>query len=423
MTADAHTTDRDTVTDPEIMQALMGIFGGRADPTPAFALLREARPVASIPELNLWVVSRHQDCVTMLRDDDNFGSMPNDMMCEVPEELRDDLPDGYPAWFPGLVNTDPPVHDRIRKLAQKPITRRMVLEREASIRAVAESLVDQFVDQRRTDIVSAFALPLPITVLGEILGVPPEDQGDFQRWAQHGTELFNPSIPAQRRLELSREQVAFGRYVAEAIRTRRENPADDLISMLVGAEEEGERSLTDKEIHGCISHIVLGGFDSTAGAICFALNHICSDRQLYQRIRSDLGLVPQAVEETVRRSTSVRGVVREAKADVEIGGVTIPRGARVMALLASANQDPAKFDCPHAFDIDREPAELRKHIGFGQGIHKCIGQSIAQLEIRVAVETLLSRLPEIRVVTEDIALSPGIIFLRPSVLEVEWDAV
>lgn len=419
MAPDAQTA---ATTDPAEMKMLMDIFGGTWDPSPAFAKLRESRPVAHIPELELWLVSRYEDCITVIRDVDNFGHMPADMMSEVPEELQDQLPEGYGVWLPALINTDPPVHTRIRKLAQKPITPRSIAVKEDVVRAAAHRLIDGFIDDGQADLTRAFALPLPIAVLTNILGIPEEDQDKFEEWVRNTTELFNPAISPERRLELARDQIDFSAYVDRAIQQRRQQPADDLISELLAVEaDEGEHGLTDKEVHGVVAQLILAGFDSTAGAISFALAHVCRDRELYERLRSDSSLLPIVAEETVRRSTPVRGVVRKTKNDVELGGERIPAGSRVMALVPSANQDPAQFSCPHAFDIDRDPSELRRHIGFGQGVHKCIGQPIAQLEIRISLETLLERLPNLRLVTEEMSLSPGMIFLRPSVLEFAWD--
>lgn len=409
-------------SDPADIQMLMDIFGGNWDPSPAFAKLREAKPVVHIPELQMWLVSRYDDCVTVIRDVKNFGHMPTDMMSEVPEEVAEQLPNGYPVWYPALINTDPPVHTRIRKLAQKPITPRVIATKEDVVRAAANDLVDAFIDRGRVDVLEAFALPLPIRVLTHILGIPPEDLGKFQQWVFNTTELFNPAITPERRLELARDQIEFGNYVADSIALRRENPADDLISDLLAAEEEGEKRLTDMEVEGVVAQLILAGFDSTAGAICFALAHVCADPALRDRVRDDAELLPKVVEETVRRSTPVRGVVRQTKHDVELGGQMIPAGSRVMALAPSANQDPAQFSNPHEFDIDRDPSEIRRHIGFGQGIHKCIGQPIAQMEIRVSVEVFLKRLPNLRLASnEPMTLSPGMIFLRPSALEFEWD--
>jgi len=421
VTPDVQTQAAPAATDPADHQMLMDIFGGTWDPSPAFAKLREARPVAHIPELEMWLVSRYEDCVTVIRDVKNFGHMPTDMMSEVPEDLREALPHGYQVWYPTLINTDPPVHTRIRKLAQKPITPRAVARKEDDIRAAAHALVDGFVAAGRIDIVKAFALPLPVNVLQLILGIPAEDLGKFESWIMNTTELFNPAISPERRLELARDQVEFAAYVADAIQRRREEPADDLISDLIAVEEEGEKRLTDMEVQGVVAQLILAGFDSTAGALCFALMHLCRNPEILARVRGDASLLPAVVDEAVRRSTPVRGVVRHTKHDVELGGETIPAGSRVMAMVPSANQDPAQFSCPHQFDIDRDPSEMRRHIGFGQGVHKCIGQPIAQLDLRVGLEVLLERLPNLRLASEEMPMSPGMIFLRPLTLELEWD--
>lgn len=409
-------------TDPHDHQMLMDIFGATWDPSGAFAELRENKPVARIPELELWLVSRYADCVTVIRDMENFGHMPADMMAAVPDEVQAELPDGYPVWYPSLINTDPPVHTRIRKLAQKPITPRGVAPKEARISEAAHRLIDGFIADGTVDLVPAFALPLPVFVLTEVLGIPQNDLSQFERWIENTTELFNPMISPERRVELARDQVAFGAYVADAIAARRECPQDDLISDLIRAKEEGERDLSDTEIHGVVAQLILAGFDTTAGAICFAIAHLCRNPDQLARVRADPSLIPIVVEETVRRTTPTRGVVRLTKNEVTLGGTTIPAGEKVMALVSSANQDPAQFSCPHEFNIDRDPSELRRHLGFGQGVHRCIGQPIAQLEMRVALEALISRLPNLRLANEDIPLSPGMIFLRPSKLEIAWDA-
>lgn len=421
MTPEVETQAAAAATDPADHQMLMDIFGGTWDPSPAFAKLRETRPVAHIPELEIWLVSRYEDCVTVIRDVKNYGHMPSDMMSEVPEELREALPHGYQVWFPTLINTDPPVHTRIRKLAQKPITPRAVARKEDQIRAAAHALVDGFVGDGHADIVQAFALPFPVNVLQLILGVPAEDLKKFESWIMNTTELFNPAISPETRLELARDQIDFAAYVADAIQRRREAPADDLISELIAVEEAGEKRLTDMEVQGVVAQLILAGFDSTAGALCFALMHLCRNPEILARVRDDSSLLPAVVEESIRRSTPVRGVVRHTKNDVELGGETIPAGSRVMAMVPSANQDPAQFSCPHQFDIDRDPSEMRRHIGFGQGVHKCIGQPIAQLDMRVGLEVLLERLPNLRLASDEMPMSPGMIFLRPSKLELEWD--
>jgi cytochrome P450 len=406
----------------DMPRSMLNVFRSTWDTCPLFGPLREQSPVLHVPELDIWVVSRHDDVVAIMKDIDRFGCHPADLVGDVPAELKEALPHGYAPWQPALINTDPPEHDRIRRLAAKPLTPAAVKAREGVIRQAANDLVDVFAADGRADLVDSFATPMPVHVLIKILGLPAEDHHLFRGWTLGITELFVPSISDERRLELAKDQVNFNNYLLDAIARRRVEPGDDLISGLILAQERSEKSLTDREILGVVGQLVIAGFETSAGGISFALYKLCEDRDLFARVRNDLSLVPKVVEESLRRLTPARGIVRHVKEDVELRGHLIPKGANIFALVQSANNDERVFVCPERFDIDRDPAEMRKSLHFGTGPHTCIGISVARVDMTVAIETAITRLPNLRVVPDQtIQVQQGMTFHRPEKLEFEWD--
>jgi cytochrome P450 len=408
-----------TAQQPSMLDALRSVW----DTCAMFEQLREHAPCLHVAELDAWILSRYDDVLRVVRDTERFASMPPDLVGEVPAELADRLPHGYAPWQPALVNTDPPEHTRVRKLAQKPLTPKAVATHEGEIRTIANRLIDAFAGQGRADLVDSYATPMPVQVLGRILGIPDADHHQFREWTLGIVELFVPSISEERRLHLAREQVGFNDYVSALITQRRAEPGADLISGLILAQEENEASLSDREILGIVGQLIIAGFETSAGGISFALYKLCEQPETLQRVRDDPSLVPRVVEESLRRLTPARGLVRRVKEPAVFHGQTIPAGSNIFALVQSANNDGTVFDCPERFDIDRGPSEMRKSIHFGLGPHRCIGMPLAQLDMRVAIETIVARLPGLRVVEDQqITVQPGMIFHRPERLEFEWNA-
>jgi cytochrome P450 len=402
--------------------SILDVLRSTWDTYELFEQVREHMPVIHVAELDAWVLSRYADIAPVVNDPERFGAMPADLVGEVPAEVRPSLPHGYAPWQPALINQDPPEHTRVRRLAQKPLTPRAVAGLEAQVREVAERLVDGFADRGRTDLADTFATPMPVQVLGHLLGIPRADHQRFREWTLGITELFIPSITEARRLELAREQVHFTEYILDAIQYRRRHPGDDLISGLILAQEQGERSLTDQEVLGVIGQLIIAGFETSAGGISFTLYMLGQQPELRQRVRDDLSLVPKLVEESLRRLTPARGIVRRVKQDCEIGGHRVRAGENLFLLVQSANNDPEQFTCPARIDLDRDPAETRKSLHWGAGNHTCIGMPLARLDMRVAIETALTRLPNLRVVPDQqVLVQPGMIFHRPASLDFEWD--
>lgn len=387
----------------------------------AFEQLRRDTPVFHVPDADVWVVTRYDDVIQVLRDHSRFSSVHHGIMQDVPAELADQLPDGYTIDIPALVNTDPPQHTRIRKLAQKALAPSAVQRHEEAIRAITSDLIDAIQADGHADIVSAVALPLPTAVLSSVLGVPSEDRRQFEHWGRGVVELMMPTISEERRLEVATEQIAFRDYVTRIIDKRRHEPGEDLISGLILAEDGGEAALTDSEIVGIVTQLLTAGVETTTASIAITMMMLCLHPAALQRLRSDPSQIPFAIEEAIRRISPARGVLRETRGDVEIGGQVIPDQARVFALLASANHDESHFDCPAHFDLDRDRSELKRHLAFGIGTHFCIGSVLARLEMRIAIEMLLERLPDLRLPDGyEIAWDPSFIFQSPARLDVWW---
>jgi cytochrome P450 len=410
------------VSSPTEQQATIETLRSTWETGPIFEQLRAQAPVLYVPELDAWILSRYEDVHTVARDTKRFGAMPADLAGEVPAELADELPDGYAPWQPALVNLDPPEHTRIRKLAQKPLTAKAVALREEEIRQSAHKLIDVCAADGRADMVSAYATQMPQQALNMFLGIPTEDQERFREWTLGINELMVPTIPDERRLERAREQVDFNDYITAVISARREEPTDDLISSLIQAQEENERSLSDREILGVVGQLIIAGIESSAGGISYSLYTLCDHPETRDRAAQDLTLIPAIVEEALRRLAPARGIIRRTKEDVEFDGQRIPKGSNIFALVQSANNDPAQFECPERFDIDRPESEMRKSLHWGIGPHRCIGMPLARLDIQIALEVAITRLANLRPVPDqEITVQPGMFFHRPMRLEFEWD--
>lgn len=401
--------------------SILDVLRSTWDTIELFEQVREHMPVIRVAELDAWVLSRYADIAPVVNDPARVGSMPADLVGEVPQEVRQALPHGYAPWQPALINQDPPQHTRVRRLAQKPLTPKAVAGLESEVRNVANGLIDTFAADGRTDLAENFATPMPVRVLGHLLGIPRADHQRFREWTLGITELFIPSITEERRLELAREQVHFSEYILDVIAHRRKHPGDDLVSGLILAQEQGEKSLTDREILGVIGQLIIAGFETSAGGISFTLYMLGQQPQLHARVRDDPRLVPKLVEESLRRLTPARGIVRRVKRDCEIGGHRIRAGENLFLLVQSANNDPEHFTCPAKIDLDRDPAETKKSLHWGSGNHTCIGMPLARLDMRVAIEVALTRLPDLRVVPDQqILVQPGMIFHRPASIDFEW---
>ncbi|MEV8439585.1 cytochrome P450 [Actinosynnema sp. NPDC051121] len=352
------------------------------DPPAEFAALREGRPVCPVSLRHgqrAHLVTRYDDVRAVLRDHGRFSSDP--------------ATPGFPQLRPvvdrkaapgSFLVTDPPEHSRYRRMLTGEFTvRRMEALRPEVERITRERLAALRSGPRPADLVAGFALPVPSDVICLLLGVPVSDQ-----------EFFSTRSRAHLDRSLSARQVQSALdelhgYLADLIRARRAEPRDDLVSRLVR-----DPGLTDEEAVGMTVLLLVGGHETTANSIALSVPALQRDRASWEALVASPGLVDNAVEELLRFLSPVHhGVVRAVAGDAEVGGTALTRGEGVIASLFAANRDPAAFPEPDRLDVRRD---ARAHLAFGSGVHQCVGQLLARLEMRVALRALVTELPDLR---------------------------
>ncbi|HSC91265.1 MAG TPA: cytochrome P450 [Gaiellaceae bacterium] len=394
--------------------------GQREDPFPLLELARREQPVFHAPEFDLWVVTRYDDVLAVLRDHDAFSSVGalTSSPDPFPPEVEEVLATGWPR-MPYVIEIDPPLHDRIRGLVTRAFTPRRIAALEPRIDELATELVDGFIGEGRADVIERFAWPLPLRVLGELLGLPREDLPRLHEWGTDWLLLQQPG-PVEQRVAHARGLVELQRYFVEALEERERHPTDDLMGALMAARLDAEDPLTVPETAGLPLDLMVAGHVTVTRAIGSALATLFRYPPLRDHLL-DPAVAPAAIEEVLRLESPAQGLFRRTTREVELGGVTLPAGARVMAHFGSANRDGCVFADAERLEPARE--ELARHLAFGKGIHFCIGAPLARLELRLALPLLLRRLPGLRPVAGGVVEREQIFFARGfRRLEVEWDA-
>jgi cytochrome P450 len=386
---------------------------------------REA-PVFWVPEIEMFVATRHEDVRRILTDAASFEPFfPS--FHDVPAELRDDLPTGFVYEGPGVLPTEsPPAHTRLRRLAQKAFTPRAAQAKAAEIRAVCDALIDGFQDAGEADLVQAYTTRFPIRVLAVVMNLDPEIGSQLYAWANTvGPLIGQRELPPEQILEIARAQVDFRRWTLDLIEQRRREPRGegDIVTALTKAgDDEGAPPLTDDEIFGVIVATVLGGADTSANASAQLLRRMLCEPALLEQAREDPDAIDRMLEEELRIDFIGRLTFRRVARDgVELGGVPLPRGAVVGGYIWAANRDAAIFEDPGRFDPARP--NVAEHLSWSKGTHFCMGAPLARVQIRIAIETLIERLDGLRLVPgHELERRPS--FFIPSIkrgLVVGWD--
>ncbi len=309
-----------------------------------------------------------------------------------------------------ILEMDEPEHHQYRALLQQAFTRKAMERWETDLVApVVNGLIDEFVDRGRADLVKELFFPFPVTVIAGMLGLPAGDLPEFHRKA---VELITIITDIEKGLEAS---VWLHGYFSEVIAERRAAPRQDVISVLTQAELDGQR-LDDEEIIAFLRLLLPAGAETTYRSASNLMFGLLSHPDQLEALRADRDLMPQAIEEGIRWEPPLTGIGRTATRDVEVAGVTIPAGSPVQVEMGAANRDPARWDRPDEFDIHREP---QQHMGFAFGVHMCLGIHLARMETAVAINTVLDRLPDVRLdpTAEDVRIS-GLAFRAPPKLPV-----
>jgi cytochrome P450 len=373
-----------------------------------FDLLRLDGPVVWVDELRSFAVTGYDEAVEVLLDTHRFssqlgdpkGPLINSRLAEAQsrlaarsQEFHDLVAALQPDWRhpPCLLTADPPLHTRQRQVINRLFTPRRVAEMEPRIRELAQELVASFVERGSAELVHEFAVPLPVTVIAEQLGVGTDRLADFKQWSDHlVAPIGNDRLTEEDILEITRSTVEFTRYFLDLLEERRRNPRDDFITLLNGTEDPDE-DVTEASRLSYIAQLLAAGNETSTKMIAEGAARLASDHALADSLRASPELIPSFVEEALRLSSPVQGLYRTARHDTEVAGVPIPAGSPVLVWYAAANRDPGSFPAPN--DVDLERSNAPKHIAFGKGKHHCVGAPLARAEGVIAFQVLLEGLP------------------------------
>jgi len=366
----------------------------RRDPYPFYERMRDAEPVHWNPP-GIWVLTRHEDAVAMLRHPRMSSDFRNSELYLVFREMQGIDP--ATERQPSMLFRDPPDHTRLRGLVTKAFTAKRVEDLRPRMERIVDDLLDAALARGEMDVVADLAYPLPVKVICEMLGVPEEDHHRFHAWSADLVVTLDPMVPPDVMARAMVAGEAFDVYFADLIAKRRRDPKDDLLSALIAAEEEGGR-LSEEELLTQLVLLLVAGHETTVNLISNGMLALLRHPDELGRLRADPGLIKTGVEELLRYYPPVQLTGRIPLEDTEIGGVNVRRGQQVVALVGAANRDPAQFDHPDRLDLSREP---NRHIAFGGGIHRCLGAALARAEGQVAIGALVRRTASIDALTDE----------------------
>jgi len=386
------------------------VSGNVRDPYTELARLRREEPIQRIDMSGMpgeegkpvFIVYRHEDVAEMLRDNETYSS------AIVLQAFGDVLGHGV------MLGLDEPEHGRHRALVSKAFSQKALAHwGDELIGRVGKELIDGFAGKGRADLVKEFTFPYPTRIIAGLLGLPEEDYPQFQRWS---ISLLSFTINPERGKAASK---ALEEYFTPILAARREDPRDDLISRLADAEIDGEK-LADEEIFSFLRLLLPAGVETTYRSLGNLLFGLLSHPDQLDAVRADRSLLPQAIEEAVRWEPPLLTITRVSTRDTVLGGVEIPAGCSVMPMLGSANRQDDRYADPDRFDIFRE---ARANIAWGHGVHVCLGMHLARLEMRVALNLLFDRLPNLRMDRDgDDPHIRGQVFRSPTSLPVLFES-
>ncbi|HEX3461069.1 MAG TPA: cytochrome P450 [Acidimicrobiales bacterium] len=367
-------------TDLDIGLTDGAFYGG--NPFPAYAWMREHAPAYFDEVGGVWGISRYADVKEISKDPDTFSNAGG---------IRPDS-----DALPMMIDTDAPEHVRRRRLVSEGFTPGRIRESEPGIRAVCDSIIDKVCEQGSADFVRDIAAPLPMVVIGDMLGVAPEDRDDLLRWSDDMLKALGSPDPGLMDAA-TLAAIEYAGYATAVMDDRRQTGrSDDLIGTLVHAEIDGDH-LDDQSLIYESLLILIGGDETTRHVITGGMYELLRHPDQLEALRADRSLMTTAVEEMLRWVTPIKNMARTMTKDVELHGETLHQGQKLLLLYPSANRDERIFDEPDTFDITRTPND---HVAFGFGAHFCLGNRLARMEMRIMFDRLLDRLPDLALVDE-----------------------
>jgi cytochrome P450 len=377
-------------------------------PYPLYEELRRDMPVVCLQDSGDYLVTRHEDVHFALSRPDLFSS---DVGAAAPRE--------HAGGYRSMLNTDPPEHAPKRKLAFDPFKPARLRAIDPDVRAIADAVIDAFIDDGEADLMDAFALPIPIKVTSRLMGLPEADYDQIKDWSSiEGSGQAYLDAP-ERAVDRAKD-LRMVDYVKAAVAHRRAQPGGDVLSEMITAQvaRDGEFDELILEAEGAT--LLLGGIVTTAHLICSALHLLLRSPGTLAAVRADHAQIPRLLEEVLRIESPVQWRPRRCVADTELGGVTIPAGARVLLVLGAANRDGACFAQPQT--LDHERANVKRHVAFGYGAHFCLGAPLARLEGKHALERLLARVDDLALAVGDHEVQHirSVLFRAPAALPVTF---
>jgi len=355
-------------------------YGG--DPFPAFAWMREHAPAYFDEAAGVWGITRYADVKEISKDPETFSNAGG---------IRPDS-----EALPMMIDTDAPEHVRRRRLVNEGFTPRRIRESEPGIRSICDGIIDLVCESGSADFVADIAAPLPMIVIGDMLGVAPDDRDDLLRWSDDMVKaLGSPDPGAMDRAAMAAIEYT-GYITAVADQRRRDGQSDDLIGTLVHAEIEGDRLDEATLIYESLL-ILVGGDETTRHVLSGGMYELLRHPDQFRDLSEDRSLMPAAIEEMLRWVSPIKNMARRMTRDVELHGETLREGQKLLLLYPSANRDERVFDQPERFDIRRSPND---HLAFGFGAHFCMGNRLARMELSVMLDRLLDRLPDLVLVDD-----------------------
>lgn len=372
--------------DPDtLLLELVATPEGRADPYPRYAALRSMAPVHQ-SALGFWVLTRYDDCQQLLRHSGvgkDFSQAASAVGLTEEQKFQQDR---FRNDRSNMLTTDPPDHTRLRGLVTRAFTPRTVETLRASIVTLVDELIADF-DGHEVDVMDALAFPLPVTVIGEMLGVPVGDRPGLRPLVRSVTAVLELAVTPAALAEATAAEAELAEYFAGLVAERRAQPQDDLLTKLIEAEDTGDQ-LTEEELISTAILLFAAGFETTTHLIGNGLLALLRHPQQLDRLRGDRSLVRSAVEELLRFDSPVQIALRTAYENLSIGGREIPAGSLIVALLGAANHDPDRFPEPERLDVERDQGPP---MSFGGGIHFCLGAALARLEGQIVLDRLMDR--------------------------------
>jgi cytochrome P450 len=399
------------VSDPTADAALVELLttpAGRADPYPRYRQIRESSPILR-SEMGAIVLTRYHDCITVLRNP-KFG---RGLLGRSPVEDRASLPgvantalrqEFFDRGADNMLFADPPDHTRLRRLVSRAFTPKRVEELRPSVEATVASILDVMADKGEVDVMADLAFPLPVSVIGELVGVPTADRASFQPLVRAGSAGIEPFVDNAGVVAAMAAQDEMSAYFSDLLEERRRRPADDLLTGLAGARDDGD-ALTDSEVISTSILLFAAGFETTTNLIGNGLFALLANPDEFERLRREPELTASAVEELLRFDSPVQVNARTALEAAEIDGDSVESGQMVMVLQGAANRDPEQFREPDRLDLGRGG---NVPLSFGWGAHHCIGAALARMEGEVVFRALSDRFASIELTTDDVIRRPGI---------------